>query len=55
MVLGLEKLAITETTCEICIYAKQHKNISCKPVNNAKQKLRQIHINLWGIASNIFL
>lgn len=39
IVLGLDKSAIIDTTCEACIYAKQAKHIRCKPMKDAKQKL----------------
>ena len=55
VVLGLEKSAIMETTCEACIYAKQPKNISCKPMSDAKQKLGRVHMDLWGSALDISL
>lgn len=44
-----------DTTCEACIYAKQAKHISCKPIKDAKRKLGRVHIDLWGPAPDISL
>lgn len=44
-----------ETTCEACIYAKQAKHISRKPMKNAKRKLGRVYMDLWGPASDISL
>lgn len=53
--MGLNNSAIIDTTCEVYIYTKQIKHISCKSMKNAKQKLGQVYINLSGPAPNISL